>query len=289
MRVRGRQAAADIRTATAAASEIGAAARLVVLGEGLYALRLAPGGARPGGSAGLRFPAVQIGTPPSDEHDPVELVAGSGERSDWLDTAGSVAVVKSPPGGGVVLLTTYGPPGVVEAAAVEINRLDAPARGAAAATGIAPVPAALPGTGFGRELRSEVVLHIEREGDRRFVAAGWVGTRGGRRRIEAFSVRPLEGLAPADIEYKAFGPNGQETPWVSDARLCGTRGRGLPLTGFAVRLAPQLRDRFDVIYQGAFFDSGVSGPQRNGEPCRPAIFDDPLEAIDLRVIAREPG
>ncbi len=130
------------------------------------------------------------------------------------------------------------------------------------------------------------MLHIEREGDRRFVAEGWVGNRGRRLRIEAFSIRPLEALASGDIEYKAFGPNGRETPWVTDAKLCGTRGRGMPLTGFAVRLAPHLRDRFDVVYEGSFFASGVAGPCRNGEPCMGKLFDDPLEAMHLRLIER---
>ena len=141
----------------------------------------------------------------------------------------------------------------------------------------------------GREIRREMILHIEREGDRVFSAPGRAGTRGQRRRVEAFGIRPIEGLAPGDIEYRAFGPSGRETPWVTDAKLCGTRGRGLPLTGFTIRVASHLQDRFDVVYEGAFFESGVAGPKRNGEPCVPAVFDDPLEAINLRVIARQPG
>jgi hypothetical protein len=60
----------------------------------------------------------------------------------------------------------------------------------------------------------------------------------------------------------------------------------MPLTGFAVRLAPHLRDRFDVIYQGAFFNSGASKTYRNGEACLPAQHDDVLEAVNLRVIER---
>jgi hypothetical protein len=58
------------------------------------------------------------------------------------------------------------------------------------------------------------------------------------------------------------------------------------LTGFAVRLAPHVGDRFDVLYQGAFFESGVAGPHRNGALCISAIADDPLEAINVRVIRR---
>ncbi|TMJ68334.1 MAG: hypothetical protein E6G83_05275 [Alphaproteobacteria bacterium] len=113
-----------------------------------------------------------------------------------------------------------------------------------------------------------------------------VGNRGKKLRIEAFSIRPVDTLLARDIEFKALGPKGRQTPWVTDAKLCGTRGRGLPLTGFAIRLAQHAAERFDVVYQGAFFESGVAGPHRNGELCIPPITDDPLEAINVRLIRR---
>jgi len=68
--------------------------------------------------------------------------------------------------------------------------------------------------------------------------------------------------------------------------LCGTRGRGLPLIGFAVRVAPQRADRFEVVYQGSFFAGGISPLQQNGAPCRATTADDPLEAINIRLIER---
>src|SRR5207244_804688 len=80
--------------------------------------------------------------------------------------------------------------------------------------------------------------HVERVGDRRFTRQGWVGNLGRKLRIEAFSIRPIEALVANDIEVKGLGPHGRETPWVGAGRLCGTRGQRLPLTGFAVRLAP---------------------------------------------------
>jgi hypothetical protein len=49
-----------------------------------------------------------------------------------------------------------------------------------------------------------------------------------------------------------------------------------------------LADRFEVTYQGSFFASGISGVQRNGEPCRSATADDPLEAINIRLVGRLP-
>ncbi len=137
-----------------------------------------------------------------------------------------------------------------------------------------------------REFRLEIALHIELVGDRRFAGQGWAGTRGQKLRVEAFALLPLDTISAADLEYKAFAPSGRETPWVSDGKLCGTRGRGVPLTGFAIRLAPHLRARFDIVYQGSFFDGGVAGPTRNGETCTSPIIDDPLEAINVRLVER---
>src|SRR5262249_26709020 len=153
----------------------------------------------------------------------------------------------------------------------------------------APVNAA-PGTaaaeGEAREVPTEILLHIERAGDRLFPGRGWVGALGRRMRIEAMSIRPLERLAPADIEMKGFLPGGNETPWVPGGTLCGTRGRGLPLIGFAVRVVPQRADRFEVVCQGSFFAGGISALQQNGAPCRAATADDPLEAINFRLVER---
>jgi hypothetical protein len=179
-----------------------------------------------------------------------------------------------------VLVTAYGSAAQeVLLPDIQLHRLDRPRPTGAALR--SPDPTDEPG-----EVQSEIVLHMERLGDRRFPGQGWVGNRGKRLRIEAFSIRPLDTLLARDIEFKALGPKGRQTPWVTDAKLCGTRAQGLPLTGFAIRLAPHAAERFDVVYQGAFFESGVVGPHRNGELCMPPIGDDPLEAINVRVIRR---
>ena len=59
-------------------------------------------------------------------------------------------------------------------------------------------------------------------------------------------------------------------------------------TGFAVRLAAHLRDRFEAVYEGSFFSAGIVGPHRNGEPCRSASGNDPLEALNIRLIEKAP-
>jgi hypothetical protein len=172
-----------------------------------------------------------------------------------------------------------------------MQRLDATGNGSPATEPAAPRAAGgtTPPVGDARDTPTEILLHIERAGDRLFPGRGWVGALGRRMRIEAFSIRPLERLSPADIEMKGFLPNGGETPWVPGGVLCGTRGRGIPLTGFAVRVVSQQADRFDVVYQGSFFAGGISQTHQNGDPCRAATADDPLEAVNVRLIEREVG
>ncbi len=275
------------------------AARLIRVEHGLHVLSVGPTGGVSDVLDGIALPAIQISSPPSDRFDPVEIITKWNDNGAWLGKNGGVVVLRSPPGGGNLLITVYAEPGAPPAFPedIEVRPIDQPApraeadRIAVARQVAADRDTAAPGPPIGTpadppEADLWITLHIERQGDRSFPARGWVGNLGRRVRIEAFSISPQGKLSPNDIEYKAFGPQGRETRWTSEGKLCGTRGRGLPLTGFAVQPLPHLRDRFDVIYQGAFFDSGITEPCRNGEPCLPARADDVLEAINLRVVER---
>jgi hypothetical protein len=261
---------------------LAATATVIWLEPGLYALEIAGTPALSGRISDTALPVMQVSAPPGGEAGGVEIIGASGDAGSWIGHDGGTVVVKSPPGGGSVWVTAFGDredaliPPRVEPHPIDRWR----------ANGSAPEP---PGVATApEEIRTEIVLHVERLGDRRYSGQGWVGGRGRKLRIEAFSIRPIEELAENDIEIKGLGPHGRETPWVGSARLCGTRGQRLPLTGFAVRLAPHLGHRFDVAYEGAFFESGIAGPFRNGELCIPPLADDPLEAINVRVI-RRPG
>ena len=282
-------------------------ARLIRVDPGLHVLTVGPMAGLSHPLEGIALPAIQISSPPSDRFDPVEIMTAWNDTGAWLGSSGGVVVLRSPPGGGNLLITAYAEPGAPPAFPEEIDvrpleRLGPVGRRAEAdrivvarktaadpdalASRIGTAPSVLP-TVDPREADIQITLHIERQGDRVFPARGWAGNLGRRMRIEAFSISPRSKLSASDLEYKAFGPQGRETRWTTDGRLCGTRGRGLPLTGFAIQPLPHLRDRFDVIYQGAFFDSGVTEPCRNGAPCLPARTDDVLEAINLRVVARD--
>ena len=278
---RARRSAAPV-AAAAEGNTLSSSASLVHLGPGLHVLEIAELGATLDTLQDLDLPALHLAPVPIDPYNAVTIVANSAGTGGWLPPEGGTVVVQSPPDGGDVLVTVYAPADApCPAPRMTIRRLDRDRLGeppaAAAPAGAAP---------RGRLIDTEVVLHIQRLGDRRFVGQGWFGVRDQRLQIEAFSIRPIDTLGASDIEFMGFGPGRRQTPWVTDARLCGTRGRALPLTGFAVRLAAPARDRYDVTYEGAFFESGAVGPCRNGEPCLPPIPDDPLAAINIRISER---
>lgn len=254
------------------------------LDAGLHVVEISDLGEPLGMLQNLELPAIHLAPVPGDEDRGVAIVANSAGAGPWLALDGGTVVVQAPSEGGDLLVTVYAPgdatcpiPRIVARRLDRGRPLDAAGRAEAFRH---PAPRIIP---------TEVVLHIHRVGDRRFVGEGWFGVRGQRLHVEAFSIRPLDSLAAVDVEFMGFGPGNRQTPWVTDGRLCGTRGRALPLTGFAIRLSPQAQSRFDVSYEGAFIESGVVGPIRNGEPCVPPVADDPLEAINVRITERPGG
>lgn len=278
------------RSAAGSPSLTVAATRMVRVDEGLYALRIRELGGAPAEIGGMTLPVAHVSAPFAEDGNGIAVLASFPGRGSWIGREGGTVVLRSPAGGGYVIVTLYGAVGrPLAELAIDLRRLDGPPE-IAEQPGI-PVEgggaraAALTGT---RDVPTEILLHIERAGDRLFPGRGWVGALGRRMRIEAFSIRPLEQLAPADLEMKGFLPSGGETPWVPGGSLCGTRGRGLPLTGFAVRVVPQRADRFEVQYQGSFFAGGVSETHRNGDPCRATTGDDALEAINIRLVEHVP-
>ena len=253
-------------------------ATLLRLDEGLHVLQIAETACPLEDFSGLRVPLIHLAVPPSGREQQVKMLGSSRDDEAWFGQEGGTVIIKAPSDGGHVFVTAYSLSGqAVRAPQIEVRRIDGRGSNGTGSNGVLDEPT---------EVRTELVLHVERLGDKRFPGQGWVGSRGKKLRIEAFSIRPTEVLAARDIEFKALGPKGRQTPWVTDAKLCGTRGQGLPLTGFAVRLAPRISDRFDAVYQGAFFESGVVGPFRNGELCVAPIADDPLEAINLQLTRR---
>ncbi len=78
-----------------------------------------------------------------------------------------------------------------------------------------------------------MTAHIQNRGDLEFTQSQWANADGERFWIESFSILPLAVLSPDQIEYQALTATGVQTPWISNGASCGTRGIGVPLTGFA--------------------------------------------------------
>jgi hypothetical protein len=268
-----------------------AIASVVTLDPGLFAIEITLPPMRSYELGPISLPLIWLSQPASGETDRLKIMTSSGNDDLWLGADGDLVIVRSPPRGGELTVTVFGPPGQPgKAPSITVRRLDrtqSPAsRESPQASRLLAPEDAIPPTNRA-DIPIEILLHVERLGDRLLPGSGWVGHRGGKLRIEGFSIRPLREISPANLQYKALHPGGDESPWTQSPQYCGSRGRGQRLTGFAVRLAPQLEDRMAVEYYGAFFDSGISGPCRNGEPCRPRAAEDTLEAMNIRVIRRE--
>jgi hypothetical protein len=274
-----------------------AVARLIALDEGFYAFSILGEGSGTGVAPGFSIPAVHVSAPP-DRFDTLEITGLDGHPAGWLGARQGILFVKAAPGGGHALVTAYPardpelPP-----LRLEIRRLDAvgladrPATDAAAiprppfANLLLADPAATP---LGREdLPIEIVAHVRRRGDIRFVDASWAGRLGPGLWIESFTILPRHRLAAAAIEYKGLTAAGAETDWLSSGTSCGTRGANTPLVGFAVRQRPIAGNAlFDCEYSGYFQSGAVVGPCRNGAPCLSAVANDSLEGMQLRIVER---
>jgi hypothetical protein len=252
---------------------IAAEAQLFWVDRGRYHLTIAPMQSALGVAGGMSLPSVQVVTPNAGDPSAVEIIGEP--EANWIGSGGGTIVVRSPPEGGHLLVTAYTlPDQPTSPLEIDLQPVDDDPSGetSEASTNLGP--------------RLEIVLHIERAGDRRFAGAAWAGRLGSRLRIEAMAVYPIEVISRGEIEYKVFTHGGRETPWVANGQLCGTRGQSLALTGFAVRLAPQLRDRFDIVYRGAFFNSGPGPFVSNGQACVAPLPSDPLEAVEIRIVER---
>ena len=238
-------------------------------------------------AGGLLFPALLVAAGPGQAPGSIEFVGNPAAVSVWLFNVGDSAVIRvSGRDGATLLLNSIRVAGDTQAFDIQVDRLDAQqvAGSPAAAEPTAPAAPALP------SLKLKLGLHLLRQGDVDFVDAEWAGRAGSGVWIESFSIVPLEEISAAEIEYKGLAANGFETPWLSDGASCGTRGVNIPLIGFAIRLKGSSAQIHDCEYSAVFRSGTVVGPSRNGVPCRSKVANDPLDAIQVRIVKRQkPG
>jgi len=278
------------------AEGLSASVQVLPLPAGLYLFSVraaAPSLATAAGNVAL--PAIHVSLGPGVRDEQVEFLSGPATKGPWLFAQGDMLVARVGGSGATLVLTSIRAPGG-ETLSISVERLEGRADGETAqpashkpaavhsAGAAPPVAGGAPVQGAGLPL--QISAHIRARGDRKFINVAWAGRAGPGMWIESFSVLPMETLGAADVEYKALTANGFETPWTSDDLMCGTKGMAVPLIGFAARLKGDQAARFDCEYSGYFQSGTVSGPCRNGAPCRSTVANDPLEGIQLRVLAR---
>jgi hypothetical protein len=261
--------------------QLTASVQALILPKGLYAFSVKSADPeRVAELGGLMLPALHVGLGPSLPADGIEFLSGRDDGAHWLYAPGDMLIAKVVDRPVTVFLTSV-QAAVGQPLAVEVDRLDgrseatageAHAQGASAAQGEEPI-------------RLQITAHVSNRGDVVFVDTDWAGRLGRGMSIEAFSVVPLDRLAPADIEYKGLTGAGFESPWLGNGEPCGTRGMGIPLVGFAVRLKPSAAALgYRCVYRGAFRSGAISAVVSDGELCRSEAPGDPLEGIELHVL-----
>ena len=231
-------------------------------------------------ASGLQLPALQVSTGPGVAASDVEIMGRGGDRLGWLVRSGDFIVLRLHAAQTPVLVTSV-QDSAGNALTVRAERLDTRFEETVTAPVTAPVAEAAVG------LPLQIAAHVRNRGDLQFVRTAWAGRVDKGLWIESFSIRPLDGLAANELEYKSLTSSGFETPWISEDKLCGTQGMGVPLIGFAVRLKPSARSSaYDVEYSGAFASGAIVGPLKNGVPCRSTVGNDPLEGLQVQIIPR---
>jgi GT2 family glycosyltransferase len=290
---------------------LSASVQVLPLQTGLYLFSVKATSSGPANTDGqLSLPAMHVGLGPGVRSDQVEFIAGPSTHGAWLFSAGDLLVTKVNGSGATLILTSVRAPGG-EVLSIKVERLDERSEATTPTATAPPVaPSKIPspahngaGTSPSKEpgksvfssaagdlpLPVQIGAHIRERGDMNFANVPWAGRVAPGLWIESFSVRPLDRFTAADIEYKALTGSGFETPWLSDNKMCGTKGMATPLVGFAIRMKPSpAAAAFDCEYSG-YFQSGMTiGPLRNGAPCRSSVANDSLEGIQLRLVKRAP-
>ena len=265
-----------------AQEELTASVQALVLPKGLYVFSVKSADPeRVAELGGLMLPAMHVGLGPNVPGRTIEFLSGRDKGSPWLYAPGDTLVAKIVDAQVTLFLTSVRRAGA-EPLDVEIERLDA--RHEPRAEGAAVPPRAAPAARREQPVRVQISGHISNRGDVVFIDTEWVGRLGHGMSIEAFSVTPLEQLAATDLEYKGLTGAGFESPWISNGELCGTRGMGIPLVGFAVRLRREAAvSGYECVYRGYFRSGAIGELAKNGELCRSPTPGDPLEGIELRI------
>ncbi len=115
----------------------------------------------------------------------------------------------------------------------------------------------------------ELGAHIQGVGDVWGWPGEWVGEIGSGRAIESIAVVPT-GVPSEAITCQTVLDDGSLSDITGFGAFCGTRGRNMPLRGFALQLRSKWQRSLECQYSGYFSDGTTVGPMRTGEMCQSA-------------------
>lgn len=131
-----------------------------------------------------------------------------------------------------------------------------------------------------------ISAHSEGVGESVFPGGQWAGQYDTEVKLDGFSIALTGDADRLGLEYRVGNAQIGMTNWVKAGKYCGTRGKGVPLTAFAVRLTGGRADEFEVSYCGHFIGHGNGPVVRNGEACQ-SPGNQPLAAIFVEVLPAE--
>ncbi len=281
----------DPKPTTRDEASAGTSVQIVPLPVGLYLLALRCDGVAPLHVAGQTpLPAVHIGIGPGVQSGAVEFLGESNESGRWLVQPTDVLVAKIKDAAATLILTSLRAANGASYS-ISVQRLG---------SGTEPNAAAAAHDLVGENLQHhedktlptlplEIRMHIRGRGDLVFADTPWAGRVGTGLWIESFALRPLARFAAGDIEYRAITDLGQETAWISQEQMCGTKGMAVPLVAFAMRLhGDNPVGDYECEYSGYFHSGLTVGPLREGVLCRSSLPNDSLEGIQAQLVVRRP-
>ena len=268
--------------------ELTSSVQILTLPEGVYSFTIESGGGDKNVlPSDIVLPALHLSLAPTKTSARVEFRDGASVLDHWLAYDTDMIVVRIIGGDASLMLTSVRrqDSAVLD---LHVDRLNAEPVFPDAASIPAPTHDGAPSPLPQVQLRT----HIQNVGDLEFLDC-WAGWPGKHLWIEAFSISvggliATDSLQPdAAVECRAVMADGSETPWLNSPELCGSRGAGMPILAFALRMNGELADKYECAYSGKFFSGATVGPLKNGESCSSALPADPLEAISVVVTERQ--
>lgn len=269
--------------------QISSSVKILTLPEGVYSFTVKRDSGPAASPGEATLPAVQVSLPPVRSAGTVEILTAASSLDRWLALESDMIVVRVDGGDASLMLTSLRLPDC-PTLDVRISRLSAEP---SSPSGEIQTAMAEQDTGAAGP-RILLQTHIRNVGDLEFEDC-WAGWPGQQLWIEGFSVSVAETEAlgeefsNSEIEYCAVTAEGFETPWLSNQELCGSRGAGMPILGFGVRLKAQAAEKYDCAYRGRFFSGATVGPLTGGALCCSEIPGDPLEGLEVQLTKRRAG